>query len=240
MLFSFNSFHYIHIHSNSSNSYSIISYSFKFIHFHSSIIIHGNCGISKSASRLHLRFVVTISLFIINMVSLRLQKRLAASILKCGQRKVWMDPSEVNDIALANSRQSVRKLIKSGLVARKHQMMHSRSRVQIRLEAKGRGNHTGYGKRHGTMNARMPEKILWMRRIRVLRRLLRKYREAGKIDKHMYAHFYALAKGNRYKTKRVLIEQIHKKKGEDKKEKQLAEQAAALLNAKRAAMNATQ
>ena len=178
--------------------------------------------------------------FIINMVSLRLQKRLAASILKCGQRKVWMDPSEVNDIALANSRQSVRKLIKSGLVARKHQMMHSRSRVQIRLEAKGRGNHTGYGKRHGTMNARMPEKILWMRRIRVLRRLLRKYREAGKIDKHMYAHFYALAKGNRYKTKRVLIEQIHKKKGEDKKEKQLAEQAAALLNAKRAAMNATQ
>ena len=56
----------------------------------------------------------------------------------------------------------------------------------------------------------------------------------------MYAHFYALAKGNRYKTKRVLIEQIHKKKGEDKKEKQLAEQAAALINAKRAAMNATQ
>ena len=69
---------------------------------------------------------------------------------------------------------------------------------------------------------------------------LDKLSEAGKIDKHMYAHFYALAKGNRYKTKRVLIEQIHKKKGEDKKEKQLAEQAAALINAKRAAMNATQ
>ena len=55
----------------------------------------------------------------------------------------------------------------------------------------------------------------------------------------MYAHFYALAKGNRYKTKRVLIEQIHRKKGEDKKEKQLAEQATALLNQKRAAMEAS-
>ena len=81
-------------------------------------------------------------------------------------------------------------------------LMHSRARVNIRHEAKARGNHTGYGKRHGTMNARIPEKLLWMRRIRVLRRLLRKYRDAGKIDKHMYAHFYALAKGNRYKTKR--------------------------------------
>ena len=173
-----------------------------------------------------------------NMVSLKLQKRLAASVLKCGKRRVWMDPSEINEIALANSRQNVRKLIKDGLIVRKHQLMHSRARVHVRHDAKARGNHTGYGKRRGTMNARIPEKLLWVRRIRVLRRLLRKYREAGKIDKHMYAHFYALAKGNRYKTKRVLIEQIHKKKGEDKKEKLLAEQTSALLSQKRNAANA--
>jgi hypothetical protein len=37
------------------------------------------------------------------MVSLKLQKRLAASVLKCGLRKVWLDPNEVNDISLANS-----------------------------------------------------------------------------------------------------------------------------------------
>ena len=172
------------------------------------------------------------------MVSLKLQKRLAASVLKCGKRRVWMDPSEINEIALANSRQNVRKLIKDGLIVRKHQLMHSRARVHVRHDAKARGNHTGYGKRRGTMNARIPEKLLWVRRIRVLRRLLRKYREAGKIDKHMYAHFYALAKGNRYKTKRVLIEQIHKKKGEDKKEKLLAEQTSALLSQKRNAANA--
>ena len=173
------------------------------------------------------------------MVSLKLQKRLAAAVLKCGKRKVWMDPSEVSNIAVANSRQSVRSMIKNGMIVKKHNLMHSRARVNIRHEAKARGNHTGYGKRHGTMNARIPEKLLWMRRIRVLRRLLRKYRDAGKIDKHMYAHFYALAKGNRYKTKRVLIEQIHRKKGEDKKEKQLAEQATALLNQKRAAIEAS-
>ena len=193
----------------------------------------------NSISRFNLTTNEANSKYFSEMVSLKLQKRLAAAVLKCGKRKVWMDPSEVSNIAVANSRQSVRSMIKNGMIVKKHNLMHSRARVNIRHEAKARGNHTGYGKRHGTMNARIPEKLLWMRRIRVLRRLLRKYRDAGKIDKHMYAHFYALAKGNRYKTKRVLIEQIHRKKGEDKKEKQLAEQATALLNQKRAAMEAS-
>jgi len=38
------------------------------------------------------------------MVSLKLQKRLAASVLGCGKRKVWLDPNEISDISLANSR----------------------------------------------------------------------------------------------------------------------------------------
>jgi len=41
------------------------------------------------------------------MVSLKLQKRLAASVLDCGLRKVWLDPNEVNDISMANSSKSI-------------------------------------------------------------------------------------------------------------------------------------
>ena len=41
-------------------------------------------------------------------VSLLLQKRLAASVLKCGKRKIWLDPNEVNKISMANS--SARRL----------------------------------------------------------------------------------------------------------------------------------
>ena len=47
-----------------------------------------------------------------------------------------------------------------------------------------------------------------MRRLRVLRRLLVKYRAAGKIDKHLYHELYHLSKGNTFKHKRALVEHV--------------------------------
>ena len=37
------------------------------------------------------------------MAFLRLQKRLAAAVLKCGKGRVWIDPNECSEVALANS-----------------------------------------------------------------------------------------------------------------------------------------
>jgi len=164
------------------------------------------------------------------MSSLKVQKRLAASVLGCGRKKVWMDPNEINELSLANSRKHIRKLVKDGFIIKRLNVVHSRARVRKRNEAKRKGRHSGPGKRKGTRNARTPSKLLWIRRMRVLRRLLKKYRAQKKIDKHLYQELYQKVKGNVFKNKRVLMEYIFRAKSEKSRIKTLEEQALAQKN----------
>ena len=51
---------------------------------------------------------------------------------------------------------------------REASLSESRSRGPL---CAAQGRHTGHGKRKGAKEARMPVKVLWIRRMRVLRRL---------------------------------------------------------------------
>ena len=61
-------------------------------------------------------------------------------------------------------------MVNDGLIIRKPVAVHSRARTRKNAEARRKGRHRGYGKRKGTANARMPEKVkkfkqIWMNKI---------------------------------------------------------------------------
>ncbi|TYH24733.1 hypothetical protein ES288_A03G114400v1 [Gossypium darwinii] len=161
------------------------------------------------------------------MVSFKVQKRLAASLLNCGKNKVWLDPCEAILISMANSRMDIRKLVKDNLIIKKPNISRSGWRYKKGKDV-GNPRRKGYGKRKGTKEARLPSKLSWMRRARVLRRLLRKYREMKKIDKHLYHEFYMKAKGSVFKHKRALLEALHNKAKSEKDQKVHFDQVIAI------------
>merc|ERR1719464_1811551 len=63
-----------------------------------------------------------------------------------------------------------------------------------------------------------------MKRQRSMRRLLVRYKLAGKIDRKMYHRYYLKAKGNSFKNKANLIERINGELTEKKRNQQLLEQ----------------
>ena len=138
------------------------------------------------------------------MTDLRNQRRLAASILKCGVYRVWMDQDRLDEIAKAVTKEDVRILINGGAITAKQIKGVSSGRNKYNQKQKEKGRKRGHGSRKGAKYARLPKKERWMRTIRALRNYLRSLRDENKIDKTTYRKYYRKAKGGEFRSKHHL------------------------------------
>ncbi len=148
------------------------------------------------------------------MTNLAKQRRIAATILKVGEGRVWIDPEATDDVAEAITREDIRGLIEEGVIKKKPKRGVSRGRARIRAMKRALGRRRGYGSRKGTKNARMKRKRQWIIRIRALRRRLKELRAEGVIDKSTYRRLYTRAKGGDIRSVARLEGLIRHEEGE--------------------------
>jgi large subunit ribosomal protein L19e len=138
------------------------------------------------------------------MTDLRNQRRMASTLLKCGENRVWMDHDRTDEIAKAVTKDDIRVLIKGKAIKSRQIKGISRGRTRIAAQQKKKGRRKGPGSRKGAKYARLPRKQRWIQTIRPLRAFLRDLRDAGKIDRTIYRKYYRKAKGGEFRNKHHL------------------------------------
>jgi len=138
------------------------------------------------------------------MTDLRNQRRMAASILKCGVNRVWMDQDRLDEIAKAVTKEDIRILINGKAITVRQIKGISNGRKKLNEKQKKKGRKRGHGSRKGAKYARLPKKERWMRTIRPIRQYLKSLRDEKQIDKTTYRKYYMKAKGGEFRSKHHL------------------------------------
>jgi len=145
---------------------------------------------------------------------MKTQKRLAADLMKVGIHRVRTSPDAASDIAMAITREDVRKLISKGQIYALPTNSTSKGRIRKVAAQKKKHRQSGHGTRKGAKNARNNKKTQWITRVRSLRKDLRAQKKSGKIDKHTYRTLYHTVKSGVIKNKAHLNQMITQKKVE--------------------------
>jgi len=132
------------------------------------------------------------------MADLKSQRRLAASILKVGQNRVWIDPEKIEDTEAAITRDEIKKLIHEGIIKPLPEKGISHVRARIIHEKKKKRLRYGSGSRSGSAGATVSKKEAWMGRIRALRKRLRKLKANKIIAEDNYRKLYKMASSGRF------------------------------------------
>lgn len=130
------------------------------------------------------------------------QRRLAASVMKCSPKRVWLDPTKADQIKEAITKQDIRGLVHNGVVQEKQERGISRGRARHRHSQQKKGRRKGHGSRKGVKTSRLPAKEQWMTKVRLQRVYLKMLRSKGLLESTGFRALYAKSKGGFFRSKR--------------------------------------
>lgn len=133
-------------------------------------------------------------------MSLRTQRRLASEIMKVGENRVWIDPARIDDVAMAIRREDMQRLIKEGTIKALPKMGVSRGRARVLHIKRKKGLRRGPGSRKGAKHSTIPQKQIWMLKVRRLRTYSKGLKSRKLIDKRTYRTLYMMIKGAFFKN----------------------------------------
>src|SRR6266480_785986 len=116
-------------------------------------------------------------------MSLKSQKRLAASLLGGGLNRVWIDPEENDRVQSAITREEIKSLIREGRISLLPKTGISRGRHRAK---------SGRRKKAG--------KEAWVLKIRAIRRHLRWLRDKRQLSAGNYTTLLGMAKGGAFRS----------------------------------------
>lgn len=137
------------------------------------------------------------------MTNFTIQRRLAAKVMKCGVKRVWIadNPSVHEKVEEAVTRDDIRELIRFNGIQKIQKKGVSRGRARVQSEQKKKGRRKGHGSRKGGQKARTPKKRAWINTIRPIRDELKTLRDEGKIDRSAYRKYYMRSKGGMFRSR---------------------------------------
>ena len=137
-------------------------------------------------------------------MDVKTQRRIAAKVLKVGVNRVKIDPESLPDVALAITREDIRRHIDDGDIKKRKVKGISRGRARAVAAKKRKGQRIGPGSRKGPKYSRLSSKDRWKNKIRAQRKYLKALRDEGYIDTINYRKLYLQSKGGLFRSVRYL------------------------------------
>ncbi|MFH1393880.1 MAG: 50S ribosomal protein L19e [Candidatus Micrarchaeota archaeon] len=120
-------------------------------------------------------------------------RRLAANILNVGERRIWINPGEVEEVKKMATRADVRDLISKGTV--KKLPVKGRKKVEKK-------KRRGKGSKKGTTSGE--QKKRWMEKVRAQRRLFAAMVSSGALDQEK-RRIYSRIKSGLFRNKKAML-----------------------------------